>query len=413
MKRRILFVDDEPRILEGLRDRLRRQRNCWEMFFVDSGQAALDLLRTQPIDVLVTDMRMPQMDGATLLHRVHNDYPQIVRMVLSGHAELETALRAIPVAHQFLTKPCDAGVLENVIERACKLHETLSNQTLRRVVGGIKRLPSLPRVYWKLMAAMEDERVTTAVIADILKQDVAMTAKLLQLVNSAFFRLSRSISKVEDAVAYLGQNTIKRVVLAAEVFGQGHAHPVKAGPSLEAHQGHAVIVANIATQLFTEKQRKEDAFIAGLLHDVGKLILGMECPQDVDRAVRTAREEGLTMHAAERKVAGMTHAELGGYLLGVWGLPYPIVEAVANHHDPGRVAQRGLELPWAVHVADALANELHPGSSSCEGCLPASLALDLLEQAGLVEKLPEWRALAAQQVPKAPEGSPVRAGSHA
>lgn len=398
MKRRILFVDDEPRVLDGLRDRLRRQRGRWEMFFVGSGQDALDLLSAQPIDVIVTDMRMPQMDGATLLHRVHDQYPHVVRIVLSGHAELETALRAVPVAHQFLTKPCDAGVLENVVERACQLHETLSDETVRRTVGGVKRLPSLPQAYWQLITAMENEQVTTEHIAAIVKRDVAMTAKLLQLVNSAFFRLPRSIAKVEEAITYLGYNTLKRMVLAAEVFGQGRAHPVVAGPPLEAQQAHAVVVGNIAMQLFADKRQQEDAFIAGLLHDVGKLIIGMERPDNVKQVSRVAGEERLSMHAAEQRLFDMTHAELGGYLLAVWGLPYTIVEAVTNHHQPGRVSQRGFELPWAVYVADALANELGAVRSSPEEAKPERLDQGLLDGAGFGDRISEWRELAGAQV---------------
>src|ERR1700690_3600413 len=121
MMRRVLFVDDEPQILEGLRHRLHRQRKQWEMLFAESGKAALKILAHEPVDVIITDMRMPQMDGATLLTKVKELYPRVVRIVLSGHAELETALRAVPVAHQFLNKPSEPGVIEGVVERACNL----------------------------------------------------------------------------------------------------------------------------------------------------------------------------------------------------------------------------------------------------------------------------------------------------
>ena len=109
--RRILFVDDDPRILEELRDMLRPQRHDWEMAFAPSGDAALALMQASPFDVIVSDMRMPGMDGAALLARVRQEYPQVVRIVLSSHTELSTALRVVPVAHQFLAKPCDAEML--------------------------------------------------------------------------------------------------------------------------------------------------------------------------------------------------------------------------------------------------------------------------------------------------------------
>ncbi len=120
-KKTVLFVDDELNVLEGLRTRLHRQRSKWEMVFVQSGREALERLAQGDVDVLVTDMRMPEMDGVTLLKRAQEEYPRVVRIVLSGHAELEAALRAIHVAHQFLSKPCEAGVIENVVERAVLL----------------------------------------------------------------------------------------------------------------------------------------------------------------------------------------------------------------------------------------------------------------------------------------------------
>ena len=140
--RRVLFVDDEPRILEGLRRMLRVQRQEWEMAFAPGGEAALALMEAAPFDVIVSDMRMPEMDGATLLTKVRDRFPQVVRIVLSGHTELSTTLRVVPVAHQFLAKPCDAGTLRVAIERACHLKGLLSDDSIRRTVGALRDLPS-------------------------------------------------------------------------------------------------------------------------------------------------------------------------------------------------------------------------------------------------------------------------------
>lgn len=145
--KRVLFVDDEPNILEGLRTLLRRHRRQWEMTFAVGGPAALELLKTENFDVVVSDMRMPEVDGAALLAHVQRQQPRTVRIVLSGHTELEAALRAIPVAHQFLSKPCDAAELENVVERACALQSLVEDPKIRQAVGGIQQLPALPRVY--------------------------------------------------------------------------------------------------------------------------------------------------------------------------------------------------------------------------------------------------------------------------
>jgi len=398
MMRNVLFVDDDPDVLEGLRHRLRKQRRKWNMRFVQSGREALDVLAREPIDVLVSDMRMPQMDGATLLQRVRASYPNVARIILSGHAEVETALRAIPVTHQFLTKPCEPGVIEDVVERACSLQSLVNEETVQKVVGRIERLPSLPRIYSQLMAAMSDGTASTDDIAPILKQDIAMCSKTLQMVNSAFFRLSRRITTIEQAVTYLGFNTIQHIALAVEVFRNSRAVPVDPRLALGALQSHAMKVANLASSLFVERQEKEDAFVAGLLHDVGKLVLAVELQGHMDAVLAEVDNRDCPLHEAEQHLCGTTHAEVGGYLLGLWGLPYAIVEAVANHHAPTRVDVIEFGILSATHVANGLVNELTDLAIGQPTVCDASIDLDYCEAVGVADKLDRWREVARMQM---------------
>jgi DNA-binding NtrC family response regulator len=141
--KRILFVDDESRILDGIRRMMRTERERWEMEFALGGEAALLAFDSGNFDVVVSDMRMPGMDGATLLTHIRDRSPASVRIILSGHTELEAAIRAIPVAHRFLAKPCDAVALRETLERACTLQDLLSRAEIRRVVSTIGELPSL------------------------------------------------------------------------------------------------------------------------------------------------------------------------------------------------------------------------------------------------------------------------------
>jgi HD-like signal output (HDOD) protein len=390
MMRKILFVDDEPQILEGLRHRLHRQRKQWEMLFAESGAAALEILAKEPVDVIVTDMRMPHMDGAALLKKVQESHPSVVRIVLSGHAELETALRAVPVAHQFLNKPCEPGVIENVVERACKLQLLVTDDVVKQVVGRIEKLPSLPRVYSQLMGALSNENTSSEEVAKILKQDMAICAKTLQVVNSAFFRLPRSIGEIEEAVRYLGLTTVKHIALAVEVFnlGKSHSRPPP-GFSMEALQQHSLFVGEVAAGFFTDKQAKEDAFVVGLLHDIGRLLIGVELSKHMAEIMLEMRTANCSMTAAEEKVLGVTHAEVGGYLLGLWGLPYPIIEAVANHHAPSRVESTEFGMLATAHIADALVREEVDSRVTSEP-FPA-LDTPYLERLGVLDKLDGWR----------------------
>jgi HD-like signal output (HDOD) protein/CheY-like chemotaxis protein len=401
-KRTILFVDDEQNILEGLRTRLHRQRNKWEMRFALSGKAAMEILSAEHVDVLVTDMRMPEMDGLTLLKLAQRDHPSVVRIVLSGHAEMEAALRAIHVAHQFLTKPCEAGVIENTVDRACNLQELINNELVREIVGKVDNLPSPPIVYSGLMVALNNEFIGTRQVADILRRDIAMCAKTLQVVNSALFHVARKITEIEDAVTFLGYNTIRQIVLSVEVFN-AHRKSRLAGEPLESMQNHACLVGSLASRMFPGKREQEDAFISGLLHDIGKLVLAAHLPAAFLEIQRTMRISGGAMVEAEQQVLGVTHAEIGAYLLGLWGLPYPIVEAVANHHRPERVESSEFGVLAGVYVADRLIHEVTPPRSGAEAT-ESGLDMAHLEKLGVAAHVPEWRAMAEEELKSGARG---------
>jgi len=401
MRRRILFVDDERLVLEGLEDLLGRYRREWDMAFAAGGRAALQQMERTPFDVIVTDMRMPEMDGAALLRAVKEEHPETVRIVLSGYAELQVAMRAVPVAHQFLNKPCDAELLGKVIERACGLHAIMSDEDVRRIVGGVKRLPTLPATYASLARTLADEQAGAKDVSRIIEEDDAVSARVLQLANSAFFGIGRPISAVEQAVSYLGIRTIQQLVLAAGLF-DGIELPRRSAISLAALRDHALLTAGIARRIVAGYRREaEDASTAGLLHDVGKLLMAAELPEKLAAASNAAQESGRPLYQAERELNGVTHAEVGAYLLGVWGLPYPIVEAVANHHSPGRVHQPGFDALTAVHVANALAHECVPAGA---GARAATLDEDYIATLGLADQVPAWREF-ARELASAPRGA--------
>jgi len=394
--RRVLFVDDEPRILEGLRRMLRVQRQEWEMAFAPSGEAALALMEASPFDVIVSDMRMPEMDGATLLTKVRDRFPQVVRIVLSGHTELSTALRVVPVAHQFLAKPCDAGTLRVAIERACHLKALLSDDSIRRTAGALRDLPSLPRTYNALTQALGEPDTSLQKLARIVEQDVGISAKILQLVNSAFFGIAHSITNVEHAVIYLGINTIRSLVLSLEIFRVFEPETSLVGFCLEELHTHARLVSHIAARLPVPKHLAEITMAAGMLHDVGKLVLAWKLPERFQKLLAQAAEERCPLYKVEEREYGFSHAEIGGYLLGLWGLPYILVEAVALHHSPSRVPHEYFDAVSAVHVANHLAHELESSSLEAAGQIDTEPNRAELTALGVGEEFDAWRAMAAE-----------------
>ena len=392
--KRVLFVDDEESILAGLRNLLRKQRNRWDMVFAVGGEAALVELAAGPFDVIVSDMRMPGMDGATLLERVKQEHPMTARIVLSGHAERDAVMRAIPVTHQFLSKPCDADTLRSVVERACDLQRFLQNDIVRQAIGRLDKVPSIPRTYSAITTAMGNPSSSLADVARIVERDPAMSAKILQLVNSAYFGLAQRTGSVQQAVSYLGLELLRGLALAAHVFSE--AIPPTDGFSLDRAQAHSLLAAILARRFLSGHKQAEEAFTAAIVQDIGTIVLAVGLPEQFQQIVRTARVTGSSLHACERELLGTTHAEIGAYLLGSWGLPLTIVETVAYHHTPGLVQEGSREVLAAVHVANAMVDAgLGP---AVPGQVGDGIDLAFLEQAGLMDRLDKWKAIADKVV---------------
>lgn len=395
--KKILFVDDEPNVLDGLRRMLRPMRKEWEMAFAPGGEEALAALAEKQFDVVVTDMRMPGMDGAALLKEVMHKHPHLVRIVLSGHSSEEASVRSVGVAHQFLAKPCEKEKLKQTIYHAFALRNLLTNETLTQTLSQLKSVPSMPTLYADIMEELSHPDASVKRIGEIVAEDPGMTAKILQLVNSAFFGLPRQVSSPEQATSLLGTETIKALVLSIDVFSQfeGTALEDLAPESVQKHCAETAAIANgIATAEKASKEVVDASFMAGFLHDVGKLILAQNMSEQYSEAREYMREKGVRLCDAERAVLGATHAEVGAYLLGLWGLPESIVEATAFHHCPGRSFGDSFTPLTAVHAANILAHEhvTEDGSAPTE-----KLDIDYLNQLGLSDRVPVWRA-ASQEV---------------
>ena len=401
MKTRILFVDDEPAVLNGLRRALRRLSAEWDMEFVSSGAAALAKLAEAPFDIIVSDMRMPGMTGAQLLARVRDEYPHTGRIVLSGDACDDDAAAVSRIAHQSMFKPVERDDLQMAVKRVIEMLKTSTDHRQRAGVAGIGSLPSLPQLYTELSRAAASENCTLTQIARVISRDMAMTAKLLQLVNSAFFGVGRRISSIEKTVAMLGVIRIKAIVLTEHVFNEFRPRDGALPFPAEALWRHSYLVAQTARAISDAEQQRGDrmdqAFTAGLLHDIGVLVLAAP---DAQRSASLLEATSVTIDADDEQLdmspMGPHHPEVGGQLLGLWGLPRRIVEAVSLHDNPSALEFDGMCAVTAVHAADALVGEhltaALPQDWEGIGC---TLDTAYLERIGLLERVDHWREIAA------------------
>lgn len=390
----ILFVDDEPNILAGLKRMLRSMRAEMSFYFAENSTEAQQYLAENAIDIVVADMRMPGMDGASLLAFIQKQYPQITRIMLTGHADDESVLRTVEVAHQFLTKPIEANTLKQTLQRSAALQDMMNSKALKSLVAGLGTLPSLPETYAKLEKQLRQPDCCLADVADIIEKDLAMSAKILQLVNSAFFGLYTHVDSPARAVNLLGLDTIKSLVLGLGIFAE---MPVKSGPVFKVTElwHHSMMTAAfaraIASSASDSNDLAEQAFISGLLHDVGKLLLFANKQDAYEQAILQAREKKCPLQDEEQTLFGACHGEVGAYLIGLWGLPGPVVEGLMFHHRLHHYPEPGLCPALIVHIADVLYYQLEKQQDS-----PPALAYSTIKQAGLSDHLDQWTDICAE-----------------
>lgn len=389
----ILFVDDEPHILDGLQRMLRSMRHEWQMCFAGNGFEALEMLKEKEIDVIVSDMKMPGMDGAQLLYEVRNLYPHTVRIILSGYSEKEMIMKSITTAHQYIAKPCDSDLLKLTVSRACALRDLLLNEKLRRLVSKIRTVPSLPTLYSDLVAELNNDEPSMRHIAEIVKKDIGMTVKVLQIVNSAFFGLRRNITNAHQALDFLGLETITSLALGIGVFSQFEDQKLNADLLTNLWQ-HSIKVGRLAQAIARSENPKiaNDAFTAGILHDIGEVVLAFNLPEQFCQTQELVVNENMTRSQAEKIVFEATHSEVGAYLLGLWGLPNQVVEAIAFHHTPSDIEPNTFSPLTAVHVANAFERY---GNQMILDNPDSIIDTDYLKKLDLLDKLPVWMEICA------------------
>jgi HD-like signal output (HDOD) protein len=363
----------------------------WMISSADSSKQAFVALSKQPTDVIVMDIHLPDTTGPKFLKELSNKYPGAVRLVLASALDQEIILESAGMAHQFLAKPCNPAQLRSVIESTSSLGDRLANEKVKRLVSKVERLPTVPALYKKICSLLESESSTTDQIGRYISRDPGMSANVLKLVNSAYFSLRRSVSDPCEAVAYIGIDALKALVLATGLFenvGKFEVSSFNVGHLWN----HTLAVAFGAKEIaHTERAGgtvEIECFTSGLMHDAGILILASQFPKEYQKIDALIEKEGMTLSAAELKIFDVTHGDVGAYLMGLWGLPSRIVDAVAWHHNPCFEVAKSFTPTVAVHASDAITGPTHHAIFST-----SNLDMLYLQSLGLAGKVDAWKGV--------------------
>lgn len=395
MKLSILFVDDDVNLLRGLRRILHKYREDWDLTFIENPLDALRLLEERGFDVVVSDMRMPELDGASLLSEVEKRHPGTVRVILSGYTEEKSVLRTIGPTHQYLAKPCNTEDIVALLDRTLALRGILRNPKLRTLAASLHNLPTPNDLFARLTAEMRKEEASMRTIADFIAEDVAMTAEVLRITNSAYFSLGSKVHDVFQAVRLLGMETVRALVLSVGIFRQLDNTPALAAliRDLDAY-GLAVggAARQLAKDLGLPEEQRSQAFCAGMLSCIGTLVYFDTAPEKVAASTLRAMA-GEDLEAAERAEFGASQAEIGGYLLGLWGFNDAVIEAVLYQSRPSACVYADRSALSCVHIARAFGPKWPIGSKSLRA---VRLDIDYARNIGLEGKVKDWLKLLAE-----------------
>lgn len=397
MKRKILFVDDDRNVLDGFRTMLHPKRRDWKGRFALSAEEGLKLVDAEEFDVVIADMRMPGMDGADFLGEVEKRQPGTVRMILSGYSEMKALLKSAKHAHQFLSKPCSSEVIIATIQRALELQSVLNDDSVREIVAQLDSLPAIPDLYVKVAEELQSGEPDLQAVADLVEQDIGISATLMKVVNSSFFGFYETVTTPSRAVVLLGVEALKGLILGVNLLRELDLSDFP-GYSVEKLWEHSLQTGYFAKVIANEegldREVSENCFICGILHDVGKLVLVTNLPEKYRSVLETVQAGNGPILDAEERVLGVNHAGIGAYLLGLWGFGIDVVSGVLGHHSPVLCGE-GVTPGLVVHAANVFQHEL---ADSHSGYHFTSLDSDWFRSQQMEERLGRWREVCAASV---------------
>jgi len=366
----ILFIDNDTSILTTLEHLLKHED--WCCYFVNTGSQALDILQTQSIDLVVSEVELSDYDGIQLHREIREKHPEIVRLFLTGQANQQNVTKALVEGYtqQIIPKPWIDQELKEIMHSALRQKKQQRQHSLefQTLINSVPLMPALPESYTNVRSCITGDEINIEKMANYISQDVAISTALLHWANSALFGQRFQVDTIKKAIIVLGTDIVENLILSESVNKTiAGKTPEVQGFNFKQFKKHSMATAVISRLLIkaihcSDMVKHDRAFVSGLLHDMGKLAAASFFPKQFERAIAIAKKRNCNLMEAEIKAYGSHHAELGSFLAEWWALPPFIVNAINWHHQPKSTPVEP-DVIAAAHVADLLSYQFNYGAS--------------------------------------------------
>jgi putative nucleotidyltransferase with HDIG domain len=358
---KVLIVDNADKALLAL-----KQTFCdgpCQTAYVDNGKHALKALSQHKFDVIISVLALGKISGVELLKAISAKYPAMIRVAITNGDDTARKLnsQANNICHYTFDHPLNIGHIHQTISAISDNNKAITKDHIIKAVAKVKTLPSPPKVYLQLNAILEENNTDANKISEIIIQDPALAAKVLQFSNSSFMNQGKPINNITEAITRMGLETLCCIVMTAELFSY---EPDIPGFSVTKEQQHCLSTARLAASM-VKAELKRDALLAGLLHDIGKIVL-FEMDKNLTDKYFKYRVKNTNNNTLEQKIFATDHNHVGGYLLHMWSFSYHLIEAVVMHHHPKKLLKNSFGIAQAVYLADVLLREQLPAPEFIE-----------------------------------------------
>lgn len=328
----------------------------WQLVFCGSAMQMLETLG-HDVDVMIAPDATDLGSTTDLFLQARNNHASTLRIVLLDSSRQSSSDQLSSLVNRTLSRQSSPESLIGSVSAALQLRAVMCNKRLRNLVEKLPNVPTLPEKYQEIQTALQNDTATMQSIGRIIETDPALTARILQLANSAAFGLPHPVSTAGEALSRLGINTVAGMVLSHGVFTQFDQRTIRSTGIRDVFW-HSSVMGQLARRVmadYTDNVRRIDqAMTAGILSDIGTLVLAAGMPDAMAICRRIVEKDGRADWDVESDLIGFTHMQVGAMLLSMWDLPDSIIEAVAYHHNPSQCPETQFTPLSAVHVGNAI-----------------------------------------------------------